>query len=121
MTTSVQIIKGNMVQIGSELEEASYVTGASWAATFRRIVLPLLGPVLISAALLTFSSAARNVAAVVMIVSGRNRPIAMLQVDYMIDGQHERAAIIGVIIVALTLSVVWIARWVGKRAGFKTL
>jgi hypothetical protein len=45
----------------------------------------------------------------------------MLQVDYMIDGQHERAAIIGVIIVALTLGVVWIARWVGRRAGFRTV
>ena len=99
VTTGVQLVKTNMVQLGAELEEASFVLGASWAYTFRRVVLPILGPVLISVALYIFSTGARNVANIVMIVTGGNRPLALLQVDYMMDGQYEPASIVGVIIV----------------------
>ena len=45
ISTGVQLIKSNMVQLGRELEEASFVAGGSWLYTFRRVVLPLLGPV----------------------------------------------------------------------------
>jgi iron(III) transport system permease protein len=121
VTTGVQLIKGNMVQVGYELEEASFVLGASWAYTFRRIVVPILGPVLISVALYIFNTAARNVANIVMIVTGGNRPLALLQIDYMNDGQYEPAAIVGVIIVLLTWGVAMIARAVGRRFGFRTL
>jgi iron(III) transport system permease protein len=120
VTTGVQLIKSNMVQIGYELEEASFISGASWFYTFRRIVLPVLGPALISVALLTFNSAARNISNIAMIVTGDNRPLSMLQIDYMSDGQYESAAIVGVIIVLLTLGVAMGARAVSRRFGFRT-
>jgi iron(III) transport system permease protein len=120
VTTGVQLLKSNMVQIGYELEEASFISGASWFYTFRRIVLPVLGPALISVALLTFNSAARNISNIAMIVTGDNRPLSMLQIDYMSDGQYESAAIVGVIIVLLTLGVAMGARAIGRRFGFRT-
>lgn len=120
-TTSTQLIKSNMVQIGAELEEASYIAGAGRAATYRRIVLPLLAPVLVTAALYIFSAAARNVATIVMIATGGNRPLALLQIDYMIDGQYEAASIVGVFIVVLTWGVAMVARGIGRRFGFRTL
>jgi len=121
VTTGVQLIKSNMVQLDNELEEGSFVVGASWTHTFRRIVLPILGPVMISVALLTFNAAARNIANIVMIVTGGNRPLSMLQVDYMTDGQYEPAAIVGVIIMLLTLGAAWVARAVGRRFGLSTI
>ena len=120
VTTGVQLIKSNMVQLGNDLEEASFVAGANWAYTFRRIVMPILGPVLISVALLIFSSAARNVSNIVMIVTGDNRPLAMLQVDYMTDGQYEPAAIVGVMIVLMTLGVAVAARAISRKFGYRT-
>ncbi len=120
VTTGVQLIKSNMVQLGNDLEEASFVAGASWVYTFRRIVMPILGPVLISVALLIFSSAARNVSNIVMIVTGDNRPLAMLQVDYMTDGQYEPAAIVGVMIVLLTFGVAVAARAISRKFGYRT-
>jgi iron(III) transport system permease protein len=121
VTTGVQLIKSNMIQVGRELEEASYIAGGSWLTTFRRIVLPLLGPVLISVALLTFNSAARNIANIIMIITGDNRPLSLLQIDYMADGQYEPAAIVGVIIVLLTLGFALIARLITRRVGWVTL
>ncbi len=121
VATGVQLIKSNMVQIGYELEEASFVAGGTWLYTFRRIVLPILGPVLISVALLTFNSAARNIANIVMIVTGDNRPLALLQIDYMADGQYEPAAIVGFIIVLLTLGFAFVARMITRRVGMVTV
>jgi len=121
VTTGVQLIKGNMVQMGYELEEASFIAGGTWLYTFRRIVLPILGPVLISVALLTFNSAARNIANIVMIVTGENRPLSLLQIDYMADGQYEPAAIVGLIIVLLTLGFALVARTITRRVGMLTV
>jgi iron(III) transport system permease protein len=121
ITTSTQLIKSNLVQIGAELEEAAHIAGAGRAATYRRIVLPLLAPVLVTAALYIFSTAARNVATIVMIATGGNRPLALLQIDYMIDGQYEAASIVGIFIVVLTWGVAMIARGIGRRFGFRTL
>ena len=92
----------------------------SWLYTFRRIILPVLGPVLISVALLTFNGAARNIANIVMIVTGDNRPLSLLQIDYMADGQYEPAAIVGFIIVLLTLGVAFLARLITRRVGMRT-
>ncbi|HEY4134142.1 MAG TPA: iron ABC transporter permease [Alphaproteobacteria bacterium] len=117
VSTGVQLIKSNMVQLGNELEEASFIAGGSWFYTFRRIVLPLVGPVLIAVALLTFASAARNVAGIAMLVSGDNRPLSMLQADYMIDGAFEPAAVVGVLIVILALTMSVVARYIGGRVG----
>jgi iron(III) transport system permease protein len=121
VTTSTQLIKGNMVQIGAELEEAAQVSGAGRAATYGAIVLPLVAPVLLSAGLYIFSTAARNIATIVMIATGGNRPLALLQIDYMIDGQYEAASIVGVFIVVLTWGVAMVARGLGRRFGFRTL
>src|SRR5207237_40553 len=61
MTTGVQLIKSNMMQLGNDMEEASAVSGGSWLYTFRRIVVPILAPVLLSVGTLTFIAATRNV------------------------------------------------------------
>lgn len=121
ISTGVQLIKSNMVQLGYDLEEASYVCGGSWLYTFRRVVLPLLGPALIAVTLITFASATRQVSSIAMLVTGDNRPLAMLQVDHMVDGSLEAAAVVGSLIVTLTLGVAVLARYIGKRIGFTAL
>lgn len=121
ISTGVQLVKSNMVQLGRDLEEASFIAGGSWAYTFRRIVLPLLGPVLVAVALLTFVSAARNVSTIAMLVTAENRPLAMLQVDHIVDGTFEAAAVVGVLIVLMTGCMAIIARLIGRRFGFSGL
>lgn len=117
MTTGVQLIKTNMVQLGNDMEEASAVSGGSWFYTFRRIVVPILAPVLLSVGTLTFIAATRNVANIAMLVTNENRPIAMLQLDYMVDGRSEVAAVLGVLVVLLTVGVATLARRAGRRFG----
>ncbi|HEY4723316.1 MAG TPA: ABC transporter permease subunit, partial [Anaerolineae bacterium] len=119
LTVGVQLVKTSMLQLGSDLEEASTVAGASWFYTFRHIVIPVLGPAIFTVGILIFAVAARNVANIAMIVTADNRPLAMLQVEYMVDGVYEPAAVVGVVIVLITSSVSAIAVLIGRRAGVR--
>jgi ABC-type sugar transport system permease subunit len=60
MPLGTQIIKTNLVQIGSDMEEASLIAGANWWATYRRIVLAPMMPILVLVGVMNFISAARD-------------------------------------------------------------
>jgi iron(III) transport system permease protein len=119
LTTAVQLIKSNLLQLGADLEEASTLAGGSWFYTFRRIVLPLVGGVLVTVASLIFASATRNVANIAMLVTNQNQPLSMLQLGFMADGIFESAAIVGVITTLLSCGIVGVAFLVGKRFGLR--
>ena len=120
MTLGVQLVKSNLLQLGQELEEASWVAGGSWLYTFRRIILPIQVPVLITVGMVAFIAAARNVAGIALLVTSQNRPLAMLQLDYMVDGRYEAAAVVGVIVMLLTSGVALFARLFGLKLGIRT-
>ncbi|MCZ6622168.1 MAG: iron ABC transporter permease, partial [Deltaproteobacteria bacterium] len=65
MPFGTQLIKSVLLQLGSELEEASRIPGASWFYTYRRILFPLLFPALLTVGLVVFISAARDIGTVV--------------------------------------------------------
>ena len=119
LTTGVQLIKSNLIQLGADLEEASALAGSSWFYTFRCIVLPLIGGVLVTVAILIFASATRNVANIAMLVTNQNQPLAMLQLGFMADGIFESAAIVGVVTTVLSCGIAALAYVAGKRLGLR--
>jgi iron(III) transport system permease protein len=120
MTLGVQLVKTNLVQLGTELEEASWACGAPRVYTFVRVVLPLIAPCLAVVGVLAFAGAARAVSLVSLLSSQSNRPLALLQLDFMSDGTFERASVVGVIILLLTVGVALVARVFGLRVGPST-
>jgi iron(III) transport system permease protein len=119
MTLGVQIIKGSLMQLGVELEEAVKVAGGGGWNSFRDILLPIMTPTLLLVGTLSFIAAARNVSTVAVIASSHTRPLSLLQLDFLIDSRYESAAVVGIIIVALTTGVALIARMLGLRAGIE--
>jgi iron(III) transport system permease protein len=117
MPLAVQITKSNLLQLGAELEEASWLTGGSWWHTYRHVVLPLLRPTLVVIALIAFIGAARNVAQVALLSNAQNRPLSMLQLDYMAEGKFEVAAVVACCILFLTVGLALLARAFGYKAG----
>jgi iron(III) transport system permease protein len=117
MTTGVQISKSNFVQLGNDLEEAARVSGGSWFQAFRLVMLPLIMPTLLLVGALGFISAARNVSTVVLLATGSTRPLSLLQLDFMVEGRYESAAVVGVITVAITTGVALVVRVLGLRVG----
>jgi iron(III) transport system permease protein len=120
MTLGVQVIKGALTQLAVELEEAAKVAGGSEWNSFRDIVLPIILPSLLLVGTLSFIAAARNVSTVALIATSRTRPLSLLQLDFLVESRYESAAVIGIIVVALTAGVALTSRLLGLRTGMES-
>jgi iron(III) transport system permease protein len=118
MPLAVQVMRSNLLQLGAELEEASWLTGGSWWQTYRRIILPLISPTMVVVGLISFIGAARNIAQVALLSNTATRPLSIMQLDYMADHRLEVAAVIACLIMFMTLGLALAARAFGyKTAG----
>ena len=117
MPLGVQIIKSGLMQLGGELEEASRIAGATWWTTYRRIVLRLMVPTLVAVGMITFVGAARNIANVALLSTTANRPLAILQLDYIAQKKLEEAAVIASIIMLISLAGALVAYVLGVRGN----
>ncbi|HEY3303304.1 MAG TPA: iron ABC transporter permease [Candidatus Binatia bacterium] len=120
ITLGTQLLKSNLLQLGMELEEASQAVGASWWTTFRRIVAPLMFPSLLLVSVLSFIHAARDISNVALLATSGSRTLALLQLDFMVSGRYESAAVVATIVMALTTGVALLARFFGLRVGIRT-
>jgi iron(III) transport system permease protein len=115
MPLGVQTVKSNLMQLGNELEEASWVTGATWFLTYRKVVLPLISPTLVIVGVITFISAGRNIAQVALLSNGAIEPLALLQLDYLVEGKYEVASVIAVLLAVVSLGLALVARVFGYK------
>ena len=119
MPFGAQMIKSVLIQLGSDLEEASKVCGANWFDTFRRVILPLIIPAMITVALVGFISAARDISTVVLLGSGKSRTLSLLMLDFAAGAEFEKATVVAVIIVALVVGAALCARGLGGQVGVR--
>jgi ABC-type Fe3+ transport system permease subunit len=117
MPLGVQIVKSSLLQLGAELEEASRVVGGSWFQTYRQIVLRLLGPALLTVGLIVFVGASRNIGYVALLSTSANQPLAMLQLNYLAQGNTGVASVIAFIVMLASLGGALLARAAGFRGA----
>src|SRR5437867_11737085 len=117
MPLGVQIIKSGLIQLGGDLEEASRIAGASWWATYRRIVLRLMAPTLVAVGMITFVGAARNIGNIALLATSANRPLSILQLDFIAQRKFEEAMVVACIIMVISLAGALVARVLGLRGG----
>jgi iron(III) transport system permease protein len=119
MAVGVQILKGNLLQLGNELEEASRAHGASWPYTFVRILLPLSGSALVTVVVLAFGSSVREVSLIALLTTRTIEPLSIYQLLFVEDGNLEKAAVIGVVIMMLSLVVTLLGWSIGMLLSRK--
>jgi iron(III) transport system permease protein len=119
MPFGAQMIKSVLIQLGNDLEEASAVCGGTWLHTFRRVLLPLIMPAMITVALVGFISAARDISTVVLLGSGKSRTLSLLMLDFAAGAEFEKATVVAVIIVALVVGAALCARALGGQVGVR--
>ncbi len=113
MPIGVQMARAAFGQVGLELEEAARVSGASWLATYRRVMLPLVAPMLVSIFIIVFMAAVRAIDSVILIGSSTTRPLSLLMMEYSLAGNMESAAIVGIILSVLALALGLVSRRFG--------
>jgi iron(III) transport system permease protein len=120
-TTGVNVMKGVLVQIGPDMEEAARVSGAGWVRTYFCIWLPLLMPSLMLLAVMNFVSAAGATSSIILLASRDTMTLSLmaLELSSIAVSNREAASIISVFIIALTMAGAILVRYFGLRLGVR--
>ncbi len=111
----MRMMNGGMVQLSLELEEASRVSGGSWLRTMRRVVMPLLAPTLLNAWLLSFLGATRALVVLLFLYLPSSMVLSIEIFRAMIGTRPQQAAILGVVLTAISMVVAIVARVLALR------
>ncbi|HRY54647.1 MAG TPA: iron ABC transporter permease [Spirochaetia bacterium] len=111
---SVRAGTSNMMQIGTELEEAAMVEGASFGRRFRKIVMPLAGKGFLSGFILIFISAMKELDLIVLLMTPATQTLAAATYSYAEGGYHQFSDAVITVIVAIIMIVYVLAAKIGK-------
>jgi iron(III) transport system permease protein len=89
-----RVVNSALIQIHSELEEASSVAGGSRATTLRRILLPLLSPALVSAWIWLALLAMRELTRAIILVTGDNITLPVVTWSLWNGNQFNEACVV---------------------------
>jgi len=115
MPIGVHMTKASIGQIAIELEHSSRVCGAGPVRTFFSIVLPLIGPTLVSVFVIIFISALRDISTIIFLSSARTQTLSLLMMQFATSSNLEASAVIGVITTAIVVVVALLARRFGLQ------
>jgi iron(III) transport system permease protein len=120
-TTGVNIMKGVLVQVGADMEEAARVAGAGWLRTYFRIWLPLLMPTLILLAVMNFVIAAGATSSIVLLASRDTMTLSLmaLELSSLSVSNREAASIVSIFIIMFTVAGAVLVRYLGRRFGVR--
>ena len=104
-----------LLQIHTELEEASAVSGAGQVGTFLRIVMPLVAPAMITCWLFLFLIAVRAVSMPILLVGPNSQVVAVTLFDLWENGQVTELAAMGMAWMALMTVVSAIFYIIARR------
>ena len=119
MPFGVQMVRTSLFQVSTELEESAAMSGAGFAATFRRIVLPLVAPMLVAVFLLMFMATVRDISTIVLLAGSSTRTLSLLMFEFANSGRFESSAVIGILIALISLAIIAIAFRVGLKLGIE--
>lgn len=111
----LQPIVGGVRQMGSSLEAAARVHGASWFRTLRTVTIPVLRPVIASAWVLVYILVLRDISRTVLLYGPKSATISIGMLDMEQQGLYPELAAYSVVlmvlgIVPLALIRFWLTR-----------
>lgn len=120
-TTGVNLMKGVLVQVGADMEEAARVSGAGWIRTYLRIWLPLLMPTLILLAVMNFVSAAGATSSIILLASRDTMTLSLMALELSTPAVNNReaASIVSIFIILFTVTGALLVRYFGRRFGVR--
>lgn len=104
-----------LLQIHQELENAATVSGAPWATTLRRIVLPILWPQFLNGWLWVVAHSARDLTVPLMLMSTGNLVVSSLLWMMWEHPNVPSAAALAVLLVVALMSLVFVVQHFGLK------
>lgn len=116
----ILLLLPRIASIDRRIEEAAFDLGASWLTTFRRIILPLITPALISALLIAFVVSIDEVVIASFLVQDQVTYPVYLYSGLRISGQTSILMPIATVMIVVSFLIV-IAAEILRRAGERRL
>ena len=107
----IRYTHSGLLQLHKELEEASYVSGASWFSSMRRIILPLITPSFLGGWIFIFLLSAKELSMSVLLVSPQTPVVSVAIFELWENAQVGELAAFGVIwtVILVTVAIVYYA------------
>ncbi len=109
----------SMLQIHRELEESAAMSGASWATTFWRVILPLLKPGLVAGWIYVMLLAVRELSSSILLYSPGTEVVSVVIWELWENGQYVELSALGVLFILALFFLVMAAQWLGRRFGVR--
>lgn len=111
----------SMLQIHQELEDSAQMSGASWGATFWRIILPLLKPGLLAGWIFVVIVSMRELSSSILLYSPGNEVLSIVVWELWEAGQFVELSALGVMFIVALLLLVVLAQLLGRTFGVKEI
>jgi iron(III) transport system permease protein len=99
-----------------ELEDAARIGGAGPFMTLREVTLPLIRRGIFAGWLLVLIAAVRELSAAIFLFSSRTKVMSIVLVDLSEEGDFERLAALGIVMLGVTMTLVMVGyRIVGRQ------
>ena len=108
-----------LAQIADELEEAALVGGATWWQSFRRIVLPLAAPGIVSGWIFVLMVSFRELSSTILLAGPDSEVLSVILFRQYNEGTFGIVAALGVLMVTLMLVLILAAYRFGSRFGIR--
>jgi iron(III) transport system permease protein len=109
-------VVASLTQLNPALEESSWISGASWFYTFRKVSLPLILPAVLTGMTLTFSTLLQELSTTILLYSARTRTVPIQIYGAVADGKFGEASALSVLLILTVFLIVYAAnRWQGKN------
>lgn len=115
MSFGTRATNGVMLQLHSDLEEAAQTSGARWFRLMRSIIVPLTLPALLAVWIWVLAHCMRELTSALLLQGRGNTTVPVLLYGFWSGGQPNRAAAVGVWLVAAMLVVVGLWQFVMSR------
>lgn len=117
------IIAAGLSSVGADLIESAQMTGARRPRIFFGIILPVVTPALVSAAMLTFAGGVSNFAAPALLgIPVRMQTLSTRLYGMIQTGENERGFVIALLLIMVSAALLWFSdRIVSGRRAFTTV
>ncbi len=115
LPVAFQTSNAALMSIHPELEESSRILGANRLVVFKDITIPLFKVALVASWVLIFLPSLRELSSSVLLWTSKTRVITVVILNFYEEGRLDYVAVLGVVLMILTLIVVAISyRMVGR-------
>ena len=106
-----------ILQIHTELEEASAMSGARQSTTFIRIVMPLVAPAMLTCWLFVFLVSVKAVSIPILLAGPKSQVVAITLFDMWENGITNELAALGMSWTAFMTAISVLFYWLAKKYG----